>query len=250
MKKMILPIIILRVTQLTHADDSTDFFDGIAGEFFQPYSNTNMTKIEGSFNTNYFVQPEDNIPYEVIKYFGWPENYEYGIKYFSFSFRTNKEVKDSIIEIYRQQFSLGFLRDEVDGSPRQIMPSSGEFWTFEYNGKTFLSYITHQAGANAWYAKHALLFDITDKKNVQFHIYDTEIFGGYQPQLYMHGGRLFIFITGYTGSPAKFYSLDTYEKLVNENGDDIEFAFSYDKWGGEGNWFQYLGSNFPNRFQE
>jgi hypothetical protein len=97
---------------------------------------------------------------------------------------------------------------------------------------------------------HVLLFDITDKENVQFHVYDTDSFVGCHPQLFMHDGRLFILITGYEGSPAKFYSLDTYEKLVNENGDDIEFDFSYDKWGGEGNWFKYLGSNFPNRFQK
>ena len=243
--KSILYMLILCVAQIAYSDD---FFDGIAGEFFQPF--TSMTKLEGEFDGYYLVQPDDSIPYREVSMFSWPAYGEYGLKYFSYSKRTSSDATNSIIEIYGQQFSLGFLNDDENSSPRDIMWSGGEFWTFEYNGKTFLSYITNQLGANGWMFAHVLLFDITDKENVQFHIFDTHAFVGHQPQLYIHDGRLFIFITGYTGSPAKFYSLDTYERLVNENGDDIEFDFLYDKWGGDGNWFQYHGSNFPNRFQE
>jgi hypothetical protein len=153
MKKLFLPVIILCIAQAVNADDSTDFFDGIAREFFQPF--TDMTKLEGGeFNGYYLVQPDDNIPYREVSMFSWPAYGEYGLKYFSYSKRTSSDATNSIIEIYGQQFSLGFLKDEANGWPRDIMWSGGAFWTFAYNGKTFLSYITNQLGANAWYAAH------------------------------------------------------------------------------------------------
>ena len=255
MKKVILPIILLCITQLAHADDSADFFDGIIGEFFQPYSDANMTKIEGGFDWRRVEESErreNSLPFSEMRFFYPPENDKYGIKYFAHTDRTDGG-SGSMIEIYGQQFSLGFSEDEVDGWPREIMPSSVEFWLVNYAGKTFLSLTAYQAGANAWYAAHVLLFDITDRENVRFRIFDTVTFTGYKPQLYMHGGRLFILISDtrdyYGNWHARFYLLDNFEELANNNGKEAQFIFSYDKWGGESR-FQYLGSNFPNRFQK
>ena len=141
MKKLFLSIIIVffSTLQLLYPDDNV--FSCISGDFFQVYSN--VTAINGSFTGSYLVQPSDNIPYEEIQFFRLhdSDNYEeydkYKIRYYSNYHSTGSPFIESIIEIYGQQFPLGYL-DDNPRCPRDLRPHTGDFWLLEYDGKTLL----------------------------------------------------------------------------------------------------------------
>jgi hypothetical protein len=248
MKKIPVSIIVFFNTlQLLYSADN--IFAYISGDFFQEYNN--VTAINGRFNIHYLVQPSDNIPYEEITIFSlndsdnYDERDKYKIRYFDGSRTTASPSLESIIEIYGQQFPLGYLDDDHRW-PRDFRWHTGEFWLFEYNGKTFLCYTASAIPSD--YYNYVLLFDITDRDNVQFHIFVTFHFG-YAPKLFTHDSRLYIFISdirddydGYWHS--RFYSLDTFERMAHEDGSEVEFVFGYDKWRNPPDFF--VSSNFPH----
>ncbi len=182
MKKLTLLIFCITINAIVQAQS----FSGlIEQEFFNPSTPFEITEVEGYFNGVYLVQSHDNIPYTEIKIFD-NQNFDSpysSLKYYSYSNRTSETVAESIIEIYGQSFSLRY-RKNISGENmvRDIMWSAGKLWRFNYMNEEYLCYVTHWLNAIDPQFMVVLLFDITDKEDVQFMVFDT-FDQGYIPQI-------------------------------------------------------------------
>jgi hypothetical protein len=127
--------------------------------YFEPIE---MEKIPGIFNGFY----AGDVLYKEVAIFS---NKDYPMKYFSDS-QGIGDNHGSKISIFDQEFYLGKI-DEQENVYADIHLSSS-WWLFEAKNRTYFCSLASQRGADP-YGFVLLLFDITDKRNIEFYTFTT-----------------------------------------------------------------------------
>ncbi len=238
MKKIMIILLLITVTTLVYAQD---FSEVITQGVFN-LTPVELTEIEGFFNGVYLVQSKDNIPYTEVDIFdnrNLDSPYS-SLKYYSYLNRTNETVTESIIEIYGQQFSLGRAVSENRDFAFDIAADHpGEMWYFRYDDKEYLCYVASLQRMINSRDKGMLLFDITDKENVQFIFLDTFNFS-LEPQIGIRDdepGLCILQSETYWGKEynanrrTMLYVINNgqLEPVCNEKGKHIEAFWDWDK---------------------